>query len=168
MQKLQKFYDKVCEVQVYVAVACLSISLFALFAAAILRIIRMPVRWGLDVALLLFAWSVFLGMDIAFRRRALVRVDYFINKFPPNIKKITEAVIYALIIATLIFMIYQGTRLAIITRARVFNGMPNVSFSWVTASVPVGMFFMLITAFKQVYEMFFKKAENLEALEAKE
>jgi TRAP-type C4-dicarboxylate transport system permease small subunit len=162
MQKLKKFYDKVCEIEVFIAVSCLSISVFALFTATILRVIGRPIRWGLDVALLLFTWSIFLGIDIAFRKKSLVRVDFFINKFPSKLKKITELIIYALIITAIVFMVYNGTKLAIISRARVFNGLPNLSYSWVTASIPVSMLLMLITALRQVYEMLFSKPENKE------
>ena len=162
LQKLQKFYDKVCKIEVFIAVSCLSISVLALFTATILRVIRRPIQWGLDVALLLFTWSIFLGVDIAFRKKSLVRVDYFINKLPPKAKLITELMIYALIIAALVFMIYNGAKLVIISRARVFNGLPNLSYSWVTASIPVSMFLMLIEALKQVYEMLFSKSGKKE------
>lgn len=152
-----KLYKKICAAEMYIAVFCLSLSVTAIFFSAVLRTVKMPIRWGLDIALLLFTWSTFLGADIAFRHKALVRVDMLINRFPGGLRKIFELLVYLCMLAAIGFMLIYGIKLTIITRARVFQGLPALSYSWVSASVPVSMFFMLITALTQIYQTFFKR-----------
>lgn len=143
-----------------VAVGCLSISVAAIFFSAIMRVIKLPVRWGLDIALLLFAWSTFLGADIAFRKKCLVRVDMLINRLPQTMRKILEGVVYILMLAAIVFLIFYGIKLTYISRVRPFQAIPGLSYSFVTASVPVSMFLMLITALIQIYEVYFKKKDG--------
>jgi TRAP-type C4-dicarboxylate transport system permease small subunit len=161
-----KFYKKMCDAEMFMAILCLALSVTAIFASAVLRTAKMPIRWGLDIALLLFTWSTFLGADIAFRHKALVRVDMLINRFPAGLRKIFDALVYMCMLAAIIFMLIYGIRLTIITRARVFQGLPALSYSWVTASVPVSMFFMLITALTQIYQTFLKRnpADNKDGM----
>jgi TRAP-type C4-dicarboxylate transport system permease small subunit len=123
----------------------------------------MPLRWGLDIALLLFTWSTFLGADIAFRKRCLVRVDMLINRLPKTVRRVLEGVVYALMLAAIIFLIVYGTRLTYLSRMRPFQAIPGLSYSLVAASVPVSMFLMLVSALIQVYEVFFQKNPDKEA-----
>ena len=141
-----------CTVEKFVAIVFLVVSVLAICISAIMRTLNHPIAWGLDLALMLFTWSTFLGAEIAFRNKALVRVDVFIKNLPEKAQKILDIFAYLLIIASLLFLIYFGTKLAIISRARVFPSATWLSYSWVTASVPVSMTLMLISAFKQVYE----------------
>ena len=52
---------------------------------------------------------------------------------------------YALITAFLIYLIVMGVYLSWISRARSFQGIPEISYSWVTMSLPVGALLLLIT-----------------------
>jgi TRAP-type C4-dicarboxylate transport system permease small subunit len=157
---MYNWYKKLGSVEMAVAILFLAISVTAIFLSAVMRVVRMPIRWGLDIALLLFTWSTFLGADLAFRQYRLVRVDMLINKLPVKIQKIFEVVVYLLILAAVIFMIVFGTKLTYISRVRNFQALPGLSYSLVTASVPVSMFLMLITALVQIYENFSKRKSN--------
>jgi TRAP-type C4-dicarboxylate transport system permease small subunit len=140
-----------------VAISFLVVSVAALCISAILRTLDHPIAWGLDVALLLFSWSTFLGADIAFRNKALVKVDMLVNLLPAKLQRFLEAVVYVLMTAAIVFLIVYGIKLAIISRARVFPGAAWLSYSWVTACVPVSMTLMFISDMKQIYENFFRK-----------
>lgn len=154
---MSKFYKKLCEIEVWAAILCLVCSVTVIFLAAVLRTIKMPIRWGLDIALLLFTWSTFLGADIAFRKKCLVCVDMLINRLPVSIQKILDAIVYLCMLSAIVFMLIYGVKLTIISRARVFNGIPGLSYSWVTASVPFCMLLMLTTALTQIGETYFKQ-----------
>jgi TRAP-type C4-dicarboxylate transport system permease small subunit len=160
---MQKFYEKVCAVEMGAAIVCLSVSVFAIFMSALMRVFNMPLRWGLDIALLLFTWSTFLGADIAFRKKCLVSVDMLINRLPQTARRVLEAVVYALMVAAIVFLIIYGTRLTYLSRMRPFQAIPGLSYSLVAASVPVSMFLMLISALIQIYEVFFQKKPGGEA-----
>jgi TRAP-type C4-dicarboxylate transport system permease small subunit len=159
---MRNIYERICSIEMGVAIICLSTSVLAIFLSAVMRVIRLPVRWGLDIALLLFTWSTFLGADIAFRKKCLVRVDMLINKLPKTVRKIFEGIVYVLILAAIVFLIIYGVKLTYISRARPFQAIPGLSYSLVTASVPVSMFLMLISALIQIYEIFFQKKPGKE------
>jgi TRAP-type C4-dicarboxylate transport system permease small subunit len=154
---LKKIYETVCKIEMAIAVLFLSTSVTVIFIAAVFRTIGMPIRWGFDIALLLFTWSTFLGTDIAFRKKGLVCVDMLVNKLPAKAQWVIGIFVYICVLSAIIFMMYHGTRLTIFTRPRVFNALPTVSHSWATASVPVSMFFMLISCLIQIYEKYFCK-----------
>jgi TRAP-type C4-dicarboxylate transport system permease small subunit len=158
---MYNWYKKLGSVEMAVAILFLVISVTAIFLSAVMRVAKMPIRWGLDVALLLFTWSTFLGADLAFRQYRLVRVDMLINKLPAKIQKALEAIVYLLILTAVIFMIIFGTKLTYISRVRSFQAMPGLSYSLITASVPVSMFLMLITAIVQIYDIFFQRKNNV-------
>ena len=154
---LKKIYDAVCKVEMVIAVFFLSTSLSVIFIAAVFRTMGSPIRWGFDIALLLFTWSTFLGADIAFRRKGLVSVDMFVNKLPQRVQWLIGIFVYICLFSSMAFMVYVGTRLTIFTRPRVFNAIPQVSHAWATASVPVSMFLMLISCIIQIYEKYFQR-----------
>jgi len=158
---LKKIYEVICKVEMVVAVLFLSTSVTVIFIAAVFRTIGMPIRWGFDIALLLFTWSTFLGTDIAFRQKGLVSVDMLVNRLPAKVQWVIGIFVYICILSTIIFMIYHGTRLTIFTRPRVFNAIPALSHSWATASVPVSMFLMLISCLIQIYKKYFCKDETV-------
>jgi len=154
---LKKIYEGICKVEMAIAVLFLSTSVAVIFIAAVFRTMGSPIRWGFDIALLLFTWSTFLGTDIAFRKKGLVSVDMFVNKLPEKAQWVIGIFVHICLLSAIIFMVYHGTRLTIFTRPRVFNALPSVSHSWATASIPVSMFFMLISCLIQIYEKYFCK-----------
>ena len=158
-----KLYRAVCTLELYVAIVLLVVSVLAICISAVLRTVGHPIAWGLDLALMLFAWSTFLGAEIAFRNKALVKVDTLVKYFPAKVQKIIDVFVYILVVASIIFLIYFGAKLAIVSRARVFPSAAWLSYSWVTASIPVSMTLMLISALKQIYENYFARPASAPA-----
>ena len=95
--KMKDFYKKMCNVEYVLAIICLLLSVFIIVISAIMRKIGMPINWGLDIALLLFTWSTFLGADIAFREDKFINVDILFLKMPKSLQKPLELVIYIII-----------------------------------------------------------------------
>jgi len=114
----------------------------------------MPINWGLDIALLLFTWSTFLGADIAFREDKLINVDILFLKMPKSLQRPLELVIYIIIFIFLSALIYLGAILSVFTWPRTFQGIPALSYTWVTISVPVCSFLMIITTVIKMYKKF--------------
>jgi TRAP-type C4-dicarboxylate transport system permease small subunit len=52
---------------------------------------------------------------------------------------------YIIVLAFLLFVIVYGSQLAWTSRARSFQGIPWISYSWVTASLPFGALLMMMT-----------------------
>lgn len=142
---LKRFYEFVREVEAVIAAAFLMTAVVVIFAQAVFRTFDVPIHWALDTALLVFAWGVFLGADVAFREDKLVRVDFVLIRMPSKLRKATELFLYALIGVFLISLVYFGVDLSISTQHRVFQGIPWLSYTWVTASIPTSALLMLIT-----------------------
>ncbi|MEH7111619.1 TRAP transporter small permease subunit [Neobacillus niacini] len=133
----------------------LAIIVSILFIAVVLRTIGHPVSWGYDIALLASAWLVFIGADVAFRKGEFVDVDVAFNLLHKNIQKTFQTISFLLILGFLIAMTYYGTHLSITTWNRSFSGIPFLSFTWATLSIPVSALCMTITL---LYRTFVEKS----------
>ena len=162
---MEKIYKLICQAEMYVAVICLTTSTSVLFISAVMRTIRRPISWGLDIALLLFTWSTFLGADIAFRNNALVNVDMLVKILPRALQRLLEVVVYLIMLGAILCLLYFGFRLTVISSARSFQGTPWLSYSWASASVPVSMAMMLVSALRQGHRKFIKRSEMDETME---
>lgn len=116
-----------------------------IFAGGIARLVGHPQNWTTDVATCLFAWACFLCADIAWRRGSLMSIDLVVERLPAPARRIVGYANYAIIAAFLLYGIVGGTYLAWVSRARSFQGIPEVSYSWVTAAMPVGCLLLLVT-----------------------
>lgn len=150
-----------CNIEVVLAIICLLLSVFIIVISAIMRKIGMPINWGLDIALLLFTWSTFLGADIAFRDDKFINVDILFLKMPKSLQRPLELVIYITIFIFLSALIYLGAILSAFTWPRTFQGIPTLSYTWVTLSVPVCSFFMIITTVIKMFKKFNVNAKRL-------
>ncbi len=142
---IAKFYDKLCEFEVSLSGSCLLGTVVVIFIAAVARVCGEPVTWGFDAALLLFTWGVFVGADAAYREGKMVHVDIFSERFPLAWHKPMKLLVYLIISAFLIALIYLGFILSVRTWHRSFQGIPALSYTWVTLSVPISSVLMLVT-----------------------
>jgi TRAP-type C4-dicarboxylate transport system permease small subunit len=142
---MAEFYDKLCEFEVDLSGFCLMGTVLVIFIAAVSRVFGQPVTWGFDVALLLFTWGVFIGADAAYREGKFVYVDIFCERFPLSWHKPMKLLVYFIIAAFLVALIYLGFILSIRTWHRSFQGIPALSYTWVTLSVPISSVLLLVT-----------------------
>ncbi|MFQ3620872.1 MAG: TRAP transporter small permease [Spirochaetales bacterium] len=153
-----KLYEKLCKGEVYLAAFCFSASCLIIFTAAISRSLGRPLNWSMDMALFLFAWSVFLSADAALRAGKLVRVEVIFARFKPTVQKWITFGNYIIILLFLLALIIYGIRLSIITYARSFQGIPGFSYTWVTISIPIGASLQVLTVSKKIKELFSSKS----------
>lgn len=142
---MKKFYEKFCKAEVAVASTCLITCVTVIFIAALMRVIGHPINWATDLSLLLFTWSTFMGADIAFRAGKLVNVDIFPNMLPDGLRKWNKLIIYLICLLFCIALVYFGVIQSVKTWHRAFNGIPWLSYTWVTLSVPVCFLSMCVT-----------------------
>jgi TRAP-type C4-dicarboxylate transport system permease small subunit len=133
-EKWQLFY----KIEEYVAAFLLLGATLTIFFAAVFRSFDRPLNWSLDIALFLFAWSVFLSAEVAMRKGNLVNVDFLLQRFPEPVQRALGILIYVIIFAFLATLAGFGIYLSYATRERAFQGIPTFSYTWITLSVPVG------------------------------
>jgi len=124
-------------------------SIFVLIGAAT-RTAGVPVIWAVDLAQLSFAWACVLGADLALKKNTHIEIDILTRKFPRSVRKVL-AIIWLIAIAFfLCFLVWYGSKLTLQNMERVLGDV-GISYSWVTACIPVGSFLMLVTAVTRLW-----------------
>jgi TRAP-type transport system small permease protein len=138
-------YERVCAAEAFVAAAFLVLMVILIFMGGVMRMLGHPINWSIDAATCLFAWACFLAADIAWRKNSLMAIEVLTNRLPPRVQAACRMLNYALITVFLLYLMIMGVYLSWISRVRSFQGIPEISYSWVTMSLPVGALLLLIT-----------------------
>ena len=141
---MKKFYEMFCRIEELVTGIFLCIIVALVFLSALARAVLHPLNWAQDVSLLLFAWVVFLGADVALRKADFVNVDMFIKQLSSKIQLFFYYTWNIVIVSFLAVLIRFGIPLTIENYKRLFQAL-GISYSWAAISVPVGSSLMIIT-----------------------
>ena len=141
MKKLYKIY---CKPEIALAAAGFFAIIVLTFGNAVLRLFNRPIVANDDICALLFAWVSFMGADIALRSNRLVGMDILTMNLPIRIQKVLQLIVYIIMMVIMGMFVYQGTGLAKLNWARVFNSRP-MSYGWVTLSLAVCGLMMMIS-----------------------
>lgn len=142
---MKRFYAAVCAAQAWIASAFLLLMVALIFAGGVARMAGHPLNWTGDAATAFFAWACFLCADIAWRRNGLMTIELVTSRLPPLAQRLLRLANYLLICAFLLYVIGMGTWLAWTSRGRSFQGIPEISYSWVTMSMPAGGLLLLVS-----------------------
>lgn len=149
---MKALYERVVAAEAAIAATLLVLMVLLIFSGGIARLLQHPINWAIDAATCFFAWACFLCADIAWRRNSLMSIELLTSRLPARLQKACRMVNYLVISAFLLYVIGMGTWLSWVSRARSFQGIPEVSYSWVTMSMPVGAVLLLITTVLKVKE----------------
>lgn len=147
---MKKLYERVCAAEAFLAAAFLVLMVVLIFAGGVARLFEHPINWAIDAATCFFAWACFLCADIAWRRGSLMSIEVLTRRLPPRLQAACRLVSHSIITLFLLYVIGMGVWLSWISRERSFQGIPEVSYSWVTMSMPVGACLLLITTLLKV------------------
>ncbi|KUK77394.1 MAG: Tripartite ATP-independent periplasmic transporter dctq component [candidate division WS6 bacterium 34_10] len=160
VNKFMKFYEIIGKMEHLIASSFLVIMVIIIFSAGFGRSIGYPIRWAIDASTFLFAWAAFFSADLAMRYNRHVNVEIIINRLPQRAQNYLNLVNYSIITIFLLFLIGYGIQLSYITRFRAYQGIPGFSYTWVTLSIPVGCFFLLITILLKMWKLI--KSEKIQ------
>ena len=141
---MKKFYENFCKVETAICGIGFILLVILVFGSAILRFFRMSMAWNIDLAMLLLAWSSFLGADIAWRKGQLIGIDLVTRYFPKKIQKLIMIAVYAVILSVTVIICIYGIRLSWTERLRTFQSLP-IPYSLVNLSLVVATFSMSIS-----------------------
>lgn len=150
---MKKAYAQLCATEAVIAGLFLMLMVVLIFAGGIARLAHHPLNWTIDVATCLFAWGCFLCADIAWRQGSLMSVEIVTDLLPVHVQRLLTVINYVLIAIFLVFLIVSGIWLSYVSSARTFQGIPGVSYSWVTASLPAGAALLLLTTLVKLAEL---------------
>jgi TRAP-type transport system small permease protein len=122
----------VLRLEAVLAGAFLLLMVALIFVGGVARMLGHPLNWTIDLATCSFAWGSFLCADVAWRRDALMSIDLLAGRLPHRVARLVFYANHVIISLFLVYVIYAGTWLSWVSRARSFQGIPGVSYSWVT------------------------------------
>ena len=105
--------------------------------------------WNIDLAMLLLAWTAFLGADVAWRSGQLIGIDLVTRYFPKKVQKLVLIAVYAIIFGMCIVTCLYGCRLVWVERVRTYQSMP-IPYSLVSLSLVVATFSMAISTIGKI------------------
>jgi TRAP-type C4-dicarboxylate transport system permease small subunit len=147
---MSKAYAKLCAAEAVLAGTLLVLMVLLIFLGGVSRVLGYPLNWSTDFATAFFAWACFFCADIAWRRGSLMAIEFLPARLPPKAQKVLRLANYLVISIFLAYLMIMGAWLAWTSRARSFQGIPAVSYSWVTMSIAVGGALLLVTTLLKV------------------
>ena len=138
-------YQRFCRAEGVLAAWLLVMMVALIFTGAVSRVFGYPLNWSTDAATCLFAWACFLCADIAWRRNGMMSIELVTSRLAPAPRRWLRYVNLAIITLFLVHVIWLGLWLSWTSRVRSFQGIPEISYSWVTMSMPVGAVLLLVT-----------------------
>ncbi|HEY8360590.1 MAG TPA: TRAP transporter small permease subunit [Ramlibacter sp.] len=147
-------YRRFCAVQAAWAMSFLVAMVGLIFLGGVARMAGHPLNWTGDAATALFAWACFLCADIAWRRNSLMAIELVTSRLPPLAQRVLRLANHCVICGFLLYVAGYGAWLGWVSRARSFQGIPEISYSWVTMSFPVGALMLLVTTLLKMRDEF--------------
>jgi TRAP-type C4-dicarboxylate transport system permease small subunit len=157
---LRGFYKVVCRTEAVVAAILLMVMVGLIFTGGVARMLGGPLIWTTDFATCAFAWACFLAADVAWRNDALMSIRLVTDRLSSRGQRWLAALNYLIISVFLVHLIVAGLWLSWISRARSFQGIPDISYSWITLSLPVGAALLLVTTLIKVRAEFSGRREQ--------
>jgi TRAP-type C4-dicarboxylate transport system permease small subunit len=131
---MRKVYRFLCKAEEIICGTGFIVLIALVFLSAILRFFRVSMAWNIDMAMLLLAWTAFLGADIAYRSGQLVGIDLVTRNLPKKLQIYIEILIFFITLCALVAIVYFGIRLASSEWIRRYQSMP-IPYSIVTVSI---------------------------------
>ena len=150
---MTRVYAQLCRLEAIVAGVFLVVMVVMIFVGGVARMMATPLNWTTDVATCLFAWACFLCADVTWRKNGLMAVELVSGRLAPAAQRLLTWTNYLIICAFLLYVIGAGLWLSWISRARSFQGIPGVSYSWITMSLPVGAALLLVTTILKLRDL---------------
>jgi len=166
MNLLRAVYKFLCKAETVLCCIGFVALISLVFLSAILRFFHFSMAWNIDMAMLLLAWTAFLGADIAYRSGQLVGVDLLTRNLPKRIQIIIEIILFIIIFIALVAIVYYGFRLALVEKVRRYQSIP-IPYHIVTLSIILASASMAVsTVFKikqRVIQLLRKEPESRQA-----
>ncbi len=150
---MRRVYAFLCTMEAVIAGSFLILMVGLIFLGGVARLAHHPLNWTTDLATCLFAWACFLCADIAWRNGGLMSIELATARLPDGARRLFAYANLLMIAAFLIFLIGTGLYLSWVSRARSFQGIAGVSYSWVAMSLPVGGALLLLTTVIKALEL---------------
>jgi TRAP-type C4-dicarboxylate transport system permease small subunit len=134
---LDRLIEAACAVTVVALTVIVSLQVFNRF------VLKTPLAWSEDLAMLLFQWVVFLGAALGVKRVRHFGIELVVRKFPERVRHRVELLTPAVMAIVALVMIVQGWILLTFNRTRTFPTM-DLTYTWAFLPIPLAGVLILI------------------------
>lgn len=106
-------------------------------------IFNSPIIWLYETTMVLFSWTTFLGVSVAFKNNEHIFLDFIFYKLSEKAAIIVNIIIHSLILIFLFIVIKDGWTIVSDTISQKYNTI-NLSIGWFYASFPISALFSII------------------------
>lgn len=142
---MSRMTDRVRRAEVALAGAFVIAMVAMIFVGGAARLMRTPLNATIDFATCFFAWATFLSADVAWSRNRLTALRIVPDRLGASARRRLDLANHVIVLTILGYGVVAGAWLAWISRTRTFQGMSEISYSWVTSALPVGCALMILT-----------------------
>lgn len=147
---MRKFFSWIDKAEKAICGTGFLLLIALVFLSAFLRFFRVSMSWNIDMAMLLLAWTAFLGADIAWRSGQIIGVNLLTRNLPARLQLVIEVLVYIIILAALVMMCVYTLRLAWVDRIARYQSIP-IPYSLVTLSLAVATFSMIFSTLWKIW-----------------
>lgn len=136
--------DGVCIALLLAAVLLISLQVLNRY------LLHLPYPWTEEFTRYFFVWLCLLGSARGVRDNAHIKVDIFVNMFPPRVQKVFDLAIGIITIVLMAALLISGLEILPPTFHR-RAATVNISLSYVFVAVPLSAFLMLVFAVRNTF-----------------
>ena len=112
-------------------------------------ILKAPLAWSEDLAMLLFQWVAFLGAAVGVKRTRHFGIELAVKKMSAGTRHWIEIAVIPLVVGTVaVVMIVQGFSLLQFNYNRVYSSM-DLSYIWAYLPIPISGILIVIFLIQQ-------------------
>jgi len=152
---LGNLVERICMILVVALAIIVFLQVFNRF------ILKAPLAWSEDLAMLLFQWVAFLGAAVAVKRTRHFGIELVVKRMSARTRHWIEIVVVPLVVgAVAVVMIVQGSSLLQFNYNRVYSSM-DLSYIWAYLPIPIsGILIVIFLIQQEVQRLRNQKAER--------
>ncbi len=134
---LDHLIEAACALAVVALTVIVTLQVFNRF------VLKTPLAWSEDLAMLLFQWVVFLGAALGVKRLRHFGIELVVRRLPEGLRHVVELLTPVVMAIVALVMIVQGWTILTFNTRRVFSTM-DLTYVWAFLPIPLSGVLILI------------------------
>lgn len=139
---LENLVESACMVLVVALAVVVFLQVFNRF------VLKAPLAWSEDLAMLLFQWVAFLGAAVGIKRMRHFGIELVVKKMSPKARRGIEILVPFIVGIVAFTMITEGYKLIQFNTNRIYSSM-DLSYVWAYLPIPVSGALIIIFLIQQ-------------------
>ena len=111
-------------------------------------VLKAPLAWSEDLAMLLFQWVAFLGAAVGVKRMRHFGIELVVKKMSAKTRHWIEILIPWIMGCVALTMVTEGYKLILFNKNRIYSSM-DLSYIWTYSAIPVSGVLIIIFLIQQ-------------------